>query len=60
MCTRKHEAARVHTPFLGCAQESSEGVSKHADWDLGVQTQQILELWLLRRPKCANQRALGR
>ena len=38
VCTRKHEAARVHTPFLGCAQGSSEGVSKHADWDMGVQT----------------------
>lgn len=60
MCRRKHEAARIHTPFLGCAQGSSESVSKNTGWDMGVQTQQILELWLLRRPKCANERALGR
>lgn len=38
----------------------SESVSKHTDWDMGVQTQQILDLWLLRRPKCASERALGR
>ena len=60
MCTGMHEAAHVHTPFPGCARGCSESVSKHTDWDMGVQTQQILELGLLRRPKYANERALGR
>lgn len=53
--TRMHKTVSVYTPLLGCAQGHCESISTEEVH--GMQTQQISELWLLTRPKCASAKA---